>query len=43
MLISRARRAQLKGLSYVEVFSVDFATPHYFPSIIVPGLAFVSG
>jgi len=31
MLLSRARRAQLKGRSYAEVVTVDFATGHNLP------------
>jgi len=30
-MLSRARRAQLKGRSYVEVTTVDFVTDHYLP------------
>jgi len=36
--MSRARRAQLKGRSFVEVFSVDFATCHYLPFNYRPGI-----
>jgi len=30
-MISRARRAQLKGRSYAEDTAVEFATGHYLP------------
>jgi len=31
MVVSHARRAQLKGRSYAEVTTMDFATGHYLP------------
>jgi len=39
-VVSRARKAQLKGRSYAEIVTVDFTTGHYLPVEYRPTIGF---